>query len=204
MTGDDIRRLREERADVFKRLLAVPSSKLDVNLARLRVLLSMLRNAGNDPELVSFVVETALHHVEALGQANAISANAAARFDALRIEACLSDEALNRYHAAIDRIVIIDREYRYLFANQANAKLHGFPSGAFVGRPLWSVVTEAFFERINKPMYDRCFEGSPSGAVSFQPGRPDIELYSAHIDPVFDDRQHVVAALAVVRRINIS
>ncbi len=86
MTSDDVRRLKEERADVFKQLLSVPSSKLDLNLARLRVLLSMLRNAGEDPELVSFVAETALHHVEALGQANAISANAAARFDALRIE----------------------------------------------------------------------------------------------------------------------
>ena len=91
-----------------------------------------------------------------------------------------------------------------MFANQATAELHGLPSAEFVGRPLWLMVTDAFVERINKLMYDRCFEGSPSGAVSFQPCRPENELYSAHIDLVFDGTQHVVAALAVVRRMNVS
>ncbi len=58
-----------------------------------------------------------------------------------------------------ERIVVVDREYRYVIANRAF--LHGWGLGReqVIGRTVGEVLDDETFETVIKPRLDECFQG---------------------------------------------
>jgi PAS domain S-box-containing protein len=56
-------------------------------------------------------------------------------------------------------IVVVDRDYRYLIANQAFLDYHGLRREEVVGHPVSELVGPQTFEKVTKNNLDECFRG---------------------------------------------
>ncbi|MEZ5818103.1 MAG: PAS domain-containing protein [Hyphomicrobiaceae bacterium] len=204
MTTDDLLRLRTERAQVFRLLLSLPSDTSKIAILQLRALLEALPKAASDPELIDFIAETSMRHLELLSSALERASGPPGRLPLVSAGTSWpDDDRFAQFDASPDRIVIIDRDYRYRFANRQNAEFHGIRPNEFIDVPLWARTCEHFFERVTKPVFDRCFAGHATSCVAPHPRRRTDELYSAHLDPIVGANGQVIAALAIVRRLDV-
>jgi PAS domain S-box-containing protein len=60
-----------------------------------------------------------------------------------------------------EMIVVVDRNYRYLLANQAFLKYRGIEREQLVGRLVTEVLNEGVFENVTKRKLDECLQGKP-------------------------------------------
>ena len=58
-----------------------------------------------------------------------------------------------------DRVGVITKDYRYLFANQANAEFLGRSPLALVGCHVSEFIGDDSFHALAKPAFDKCFDG---------------------------------------------
>jgi len=74
-----------------------------------------------------------------------------------------AEEMLVEYEKAVegsqDMIAVVDREYRYLIANQAFLNQRGAEKGKVVGQLVADVLGHEAFERVVKNKLDECFQG---------------------------------------------
>ena len=56
-------------------------------------------------------------------------------------------------------IVVVDRDYRYLIANEAFLKFHGMKREELIGRRLADALSPGVFQAAIKPKLDECFSG---------------------------------------------
>lgn len=82
-----------------------------------------------------------------------------------------------------DRVSVLDRNYRYVFTNKANADFHNEPQKDFIGRPNWLVTSRRFFEAITKPKVDACLAGHRVSLTIPHPNRP-TSIFTAVFDPI--------------------
>src|ERR1035441_5645988 len=75
----------------------------------------------------------------------------------------LAEAGLQRYRHAVDTfhemIVVVDREYRYVMANQAFLNYHGLKREQVVGHFVSELVGQERFEKVTKSNVDECFQG---------------------------------------------
>src|SRR6516164_8977001 len=75
----------------------------------------------------------------------------------------LAEDKLREYERAVEgsgeMIAVVDREYRYLIANNHFLKLRNMTKEQVVGRFAHEVLKEPFFETVVKPQLDECFQG---------------------------------------------
>jgi hypothetical protein len=83
-----------------------------------------------------------------------------------------------------DRVVIIGTDYKYRFANTANANFHDMTANAFIGQPLWAKTNEKFSAEVSKPTFDRCFAGETGSYMSPHPGRETPVVHLCRVDPI--------------------
>lgn len=60
-----------------------------------------------------------------------------------------------------DRIFVLTRDYRYLYANTAHAVAVHFDSLDLIGRHVSDIMGEDFFETVARRNFDLCFAGQP-------------------------------------------
>jgi len=86
----------------------------------------------------------------------------------------LRAQRLQEFEKAIEgvqeMIVVLDREYRYLIANEAFLKYRGVHKEDLIGKPVTSVISPKIFESVIKPRLDECFSGK---VVRFERRYPD-------------------------------
>ena len=74
-----------------------------------------------------------------------------------------AEETLREYERAVegsqDIILTMNREYRYLLANEAFLRCTGLRKDQVIGRPVAEVVGPDFFEGVVRANLDRCFRG---------------------------------------------
>ncbi len=74
-----------------------------------------------------------------------------------------TEERLREYERVIqsleERIVVVDREYRYVIANRAFLQYRGLEREQVVGHLVPEVVGKELFERVIKGKMDECFQG---------------------------------------------
>jgi formate hydrogenlyase transcriptional activator len=72
-------------------------------------------------------------------------------------------ERLQEYERVVEgldeRIVVVDRNYRYVIANRAFLHHRGLPREEVMGRTVAEVLDQRTFETVIKPKMDECFEG---------------------------------------------
>jgi PAS domain S-box-containing protein len=75
----------------------------------------------------------------------------------------LAQDRLEEYQRAVDgleeMIVVVDREYRYLIANNKFLKMRNMTKGQVVGRFAHEVLNKGVFEAVVKAKLDECFRG---------------------------------------------
>jgi PAS domain S-box-containing protein len=74
-----------------------------------------------------------------------------------------AEERLQEYERVVEgleeRILVVDREYRYVIANRAFLHHRGLPKEQVIGRTVAQVLDEKTFETLIKPKMDECFAG---------------------------------------------
>jgi PAS domain S-box-containing protein len=74
-----------------------------------------------------------------------------------------AEERLREYERVVEgleeRILVVDREYRYVIANRAFLHHRGLPRERVIGRTVAEVLDQKIFETVIKPRMDECFEG---------------------------------------------
>jgi len=75
-----------------------------------------------------------------------------------------TEERLREYERAVEgveeMIAVVDRDYRYLVANEAFLTHRGMPREQVVGRFVWDVLTRETFTQLVKPKLDQAFAGN--------------------------------------------
>jgi len=75
----------------------------------------------------------------------------------------LAEARLQRYRKGVESfhemVVVVDREYRYIFANQAFLTYHGLQREQVVGHLVAELVGQEKFNRVTKGKVDECFQG---------------------------------------------
>ena len=81
-----------------------------------------------------------------------------------------------------EMIVVVDREYRYLIANEAFLKFHGMKREELIGRRLADALSPGVFQAAIKPKLDECFSGRIGQfEISLQyPGRGERRLHISY------------------------
>lgn len=197
--------LRADRAEAFSKLLEISTGEPAIALLQLRTLVTCLADAGMPQTVRTRLVSMAEAHIEELARVTRNEPRSelpATRAMGLE-NGWPSDAELRRLDHGPYRAVIVGTDYRYRYSNVSNAAFHGAAPSAMVGKPLWETTTPAFFERVTKPVVDRCLAGQPASFVSTHPGRPRSQVHSAHLDPIRDNRGHVVAALSIIRLVDV-
>jgi len=74
-----------------------------------------------------------------------------------------AEERLREYERVVEgleeRIVVVDREYRYVIANRAFLNHRGLSREQVIGRTVAEIVDPKTFETVIKPKMDECFQG---------------------------------------------
>jgi PAS domain S-box-containing protein len=75
----------------------------------------------------------------------------------------MAEDKLREYERAVEgsgeMIAVVDREYRYLIANNQFLKMRNMTREQVVGRFAFEVLNKGFFESVVKPKLDECFQG---------------------------------------------
>ena len=75
----------------------------------------------------------------------------------------MAEDKLREYERAVEgseeMICVVDREYRYLIANNQFLKTRNMTSEQVVGHFAHEVLNKGFFESVVKPKLDECFQG---------------------------------------------
>jgi PAS domain S-box-containing protein len=117
----------------------------------------------------------------------------------------LEDET-RTYKAAVeasnDLIIVVDKQYRYLIANETYLKYHHVERHQIIGRQISSVVGQPLFDAELKHRYDRCFAGETQ---SFENTYRYPTLGTRHTFatwlPVRDEVQQVIGAVVIIHDI---
>jgi PAS domain-containing protein len=209
MPSSGLEGLLADRDAAFQKLLFHSSDNVHVTIAQLQLMIRFLgSDARKDPKFVRLIVTKCMNRVDHLARTTAtITAAESPTRPALASDlqaTHLDAEYLQSFNNSSDRIVVIDRDYKYLFSNQANAAFHQQQPKWFTGRPLWDTTNTHFFETVNKPIFDKCFAGHGVAFVAAHPGRDVSNNFSCQVDPIKDAKGEVVAGLAIARLISLT
>jgi formate hydrogenlyase transcriptional activator len=84
-----------------------------------------------------------------------------------------------------DMVVVVDREYRYLIANEAFLKYRGATKAEVLGRRATEVLTDGIFETVVKEKLDECFTGKV------------VQYELRYIYPVLGERELLITYLPI-------
>ncbi len=97
-------------------------------------------------------------------------------------------------------LTLIDKNYRYLTANQAFCAAHGRSLAQIVGKSVYEIWGNRRFFRDIKPALDRCFQGEEVEYEAwFEFGQEGEHYYLVHFYPYQDERGEVTHVVAVSR-----
>lgn len=115
-----------------------------------------------------------------------------------------ADEAVRLYGSIAlqmsDRISVFDREFRFRFTNESNARWYGLRREDMIGSYLYDLVGVERFERELRPSLERCFAGETVD-LDLLMRKPDGRevIWSIRLEP-FRDAQGAVEAAMVMSR----
>ncbi len=203
MTGPDRDNLTRERAVTFQKLLTQPSQDPKITLLQLKSLVECLRTPTDDREISTLVADACQSHLrrlaDILDDVRRSKARRRASPASEDMGASLDPDKLSILEVSSDRICILDTTYRYQYVNGAQAKFHRVSSSAFIGKSNWEVISETFFAKVMKPIFDRCFDGESVDLTSYHPDRAPDVVYQCRFDPIRNGEGKAVALLASCR-----
>ncbi len=115
-------------------------------------------------------------------------------------------ESLRQYKRVVegsqDLMTAIDKNYRYLFANQTYLRYHQLDESQLVGKTVEEVMGGDVFKESVKPLVDRCLNGE---SIRYEMTRNYPELGERHLDvyyyPIKEENEDTVGLAGVLRDI---
>ncbi len=115
-------------------------------------------------------------------------------------------ESLRQYKRVVegskDLMTAIDKNYRYLFANQTYLRYHRLEEDQVVGKTVKEVLGEDVFKESVKPMVDRCLNGE---SIRYEMTREYPEMGEKHLDvqyyPIKEENEDIIGLAGVIRDI---
>lgn len=199
-------RLKDECDAQFLKILRHRSTAPSVTLAQVKFMLESLERLSNDPVVAHELASTCLEAVARLvpkpnEPAGRVTAKLPRSGEACALPSAADNSQFVLLNSTSDRIAIIDRDYKYIFSNQANAEFHGLQPSEIIGTHVSSVVGEDCFRKITKPMLDECFAGNPTRRQVRHTWREPSITCSVLFEPLHDDRGGIAYVLGTVRDI---
>ncbi|MEZ5815714.1 MAG: PAS domain-containing protein [Hyphomicrobiaceae bacterium] len=197
MAEHEVARLREQRDQVFHRILTFDASDPRVTGAQLHFMIENLPRLAGDPEALRTVQKAAGRHLDRLlrsrsaetpklmARPNASGGRSRNRFD---------PEKFRTFDHLNDRVGIIDRGLRFLYTNAANARFHRQSAGAFVGSPYWQMTGRTFFDRVSAPKIEAGFAGKRSSCLCRNANWRDL-VQLASFEPLRDEGGEIFAVM---------
>jgi PAS domain-containing protein len=203
----DAENLRSERDRMFLKLVIHKSDNPRVTLAQLNFLQSALAEQPADRTQAALLRQACADVSARLAaQAEAEKKRSAALLKsaqivdpAFREPTAIGPAQFAVLDCMVDRAAILDRDYRYVFTNAANADFYGVPQQDFVSRPIATVIGTPCFEALAKPHYDTSFAGKSHSIIVAHDSRRGFIHYSISYDPIRDRSGAVTSALVVAR-----
>lgn len=98
-----------------------------------------------------------------------------------------------------DRVGVVTKDYRYLYANRANADFLGYSQLAMVGRHVSEFIGEKSFEAMAKSAFDRCFAGQLVDYMHH--GRRDRDDFTTRcrMSPLRGANNEIIGAVVVLQ-----
>jgi PAS domain S-box-containing protein len=117
-----------------------------------------------------------------------------------------AENELRQYQSAVEAsselIVVVNRDYRYLIANERHLQYNQKQRQDVIGRHVSEIVGQEWFDNLLKPLYDRCFAGE---SIDFEASPQYPELGTRHLlvnySPLRDAENQVIAAVVIIRDI---
>lgn len=199
-------RLAQERDGTFFDILTFVTSDVRVSVAQLGFILSNLDRLATDPKLVPSVQAACAGHLKEIAawvqQRHAPPPPPSHGIRLPKTRAAVQASDFSGLDLLPDRAGVLDRSYRYVFSNAANARFHGRPPHDFIGRLNPDVVGASYFERFSRARIDRVLAGDHDSFVASHPLRDRSHLYSVTLSPVRDKGHAVVGVLIVARDVS--
>lgn len=178
--------------EVLRAIVAYEPVDLAEAVAQTRAVVSALSRADADTDMAAYLKEICEGHLARLEVQVARSAPAS--------RSAVLPPDWSCFDVMTERVGILDREYRYLFTNRANAEFHRIEAGAFVGVPNYTVVGDGYF-RIHKTRFDAALAGQHLTTYSGHPLASRGQVFSSTLAPAYDGEGRVVAVIVTSREI---
>jgi len=103
-----------------------------------------------------------------------------------------------------DRVIVVTRDYRYLYSNAANAAYRKMKPIELIGRHIKEFIGTERFELTTKQMIDACFTGEN---VDYICGKDTAETTDValrcRMAPLRDDKGYIFAAMLTLQDVNV-
>lgn len=198
--------MQKERDDLLLKLITHRSSEPQITLAQFKVLISSLAEQCANPETAAVLTQSCLEAAERLvrqsNRSRAMGEEEKGKADVERRRVQQLTEQQRLWDALPDRVGVIDRKYRYVWTNKANAAFYNTPPAAFVSQYLREQVGNKCFTELSKPHLDACLSGNALRHVTGHYARGRLMKFLISYDPVRDEDGAIEAAMIVARDIS--
>lgn len=193
LTDAHLDELLKERERLFDELVRYSSPHRGVTLVQLKFMIAGLADLVKEKQKSKRMLKDCLAVAQRLAGEAPISTLSANLPQEMRLLDNLTD-----------RVAVADRNYRYLYTNNANAAFHGQTPADILGKSAVTVVGKRRFEEITEPTFEKCFAGqSLTIPVTYLRGKRKL-TYSLSCEPVRNDRGKVIGAICIGRDISKS
>jgi PAS domain-containing protein len=191
MTEHESSSIESRKADLFLDIVRHQSREPRITVAQARFLLANFLTCDQPDEAKALREACDRHLMRLEKQVREISRRTPPR-DHMNFEL---------FDSMSDRVTVLDRDYRYIFTNRANADFHSERQADFIGRPNWQVTSQRYFETVTKPLVDACLAGQSRFLITPHPNRPS-SIFSATFDAMRSTKGTITGVIAVSRDVS--
>ena len=206
LAAADRERMQQERDGIVLELIKYPSSEPRITLAQFNILIGSLADLCDDSEMAEILTQSCREAAERLvrqsARQKAMNTDAQEKRNGKlqRNKAVLQQMRL--MDSLPDRAGVIDRNYRYVWTNKANADFYGIEPATFVDVPLSEQIGNKAFSELSKAHIDTSLNGRSLLHVTGHYARGRWFKYLISYDPVRNDDNEIEAVLIVARDVS--
>jgi len=202
--------MQNERDGIMLELITYRSSEPLITLAQFGILIRSLAELCQNQDTAQALSKSCLESAERLVRQAArskVTSMAASMAPSTSREVTAASIAPDANYQKVldslpDRAGVIDRNYRYVWTNKANASFYDSDPSSFVDVPLREQVGNKCFWELSKPHIDRCFGGHALNHITGHFARNRWYKYLITFDPVRNGDEAIESVLIVARDVS--
>lgn len=200
---DLVRLLDKELEPVIAQILSYRTETPEEAHMQLQFLNGLIRDEADDKSTVvrrsasmSMLIDRYFRNGSGGGQ-EPISTNVRSTLLGATADQPLFNEAV--LDCIPDRVGVITKDYRYLYANQANAQFIGMSTLSMIGCHVVEFIGEESFEEQARPAFDKCFAGDVVDYI--HRGRRTSKTFTTRcrMTPLRGSKREIIGAVIILQ-----